>query len=411
MERSADKFNILQTKFCPPNLTSALVPRDRLRELLDGSQEVPLTLVSAPAGYGKSVLVCQWLDQYDGLVFWFSLDEEDSNLRQFMAHLVTNLQSKFPDQFQSVWNLLHSKDKYAAAVMAGSLANCLAKLNRPFTIVFDDYHNLSSDSAVHRLLDAFLKHPPPTVHIILATRHDPPLRLISYRAANKLLEVREHDLRFNESETAVLISNLTNQVPSHEALIKLEEQFEGWAVGLRLTSMVLKQVENSDAFLKSLKGGIPHTQEYLLSEVISGLEAGYRDLLLKTSLLDRFCAELVTYVCTQDDPDMDQQAIHAFEFIDVLQQNNLFIYSLDIEGRWFRFHPLFQRMLQTELSRNTDTHTIAECHRRASQWFESRHSPDEAIRHALLAGDELFSAAYPGSGHHPDQHGWQRTRP
>ena len=388
MESQADSFNILQTKFCPPNLTSALVPRDRLRELLDGSQEVPLTLVSAPAGYGKSVLVCQWLDQYDGLVFWFSLDEEDSNLRQFMAHLVTNLQSQFPDQFQSVWNLLHSKDKYSAAVMAGSLANCLAELNRPFTIVLDDYHNLSSDSAVHRLLDAFLKHPPPTAHIILATRHDPPLRLIRYRAANQLLEVREHDLRFNESETAVLISNLTNEVPSHEALIKLEEQFEGWAVGLRLTSMVLKQVENSDAFLKSLKGGIPHTQEYLLSEVISGLEAGYRDLLLKTSLLDRFCAELVTYVCTQDDPDMDQQAIHAFEFIDVLQQNNLFIYSLDIEGRWFRFHPLFQRMLQTELSRNTDTHTIAECHRRASQWFESRHSPDEAIGHALLAGDE-----------------------
>jgi LuxR family maltose regulon positive regulatory protein len=156
LEQSTDKFNILKTKFCPPNLTSDLVPRDRLMELLEGSQEVPLTLVSAPAGYGKSVLVCQWLEQYDGLVFWFSLDEDDSNLHQFMAHLVTNLQSQFPDQFQSVWNLLHSKEKYAAAAMAGSLANCLDDLNRPCTIVLDDYHNLRNDSAVHRLLEAFL---------------------------------------------------------------------------------------------------------------------------------------------------------------------------------------------------------------------------------------------------------------
>jgi LuxR family maltose regulon positive regulatory protein len=388
LERSADKFNILRTKFCPPNLTSDLVPRDRLVELLDGSQEMPLTLVSAPAGYGKSVLVSQWLDRYDGLSFWFSLDEQDSHLRQFLAHLVTNLELQLPDQFQPVWTLLRSTENFAASAMSSSLANCLADLNRPCTIVLDDYHHLRNDSAVHRFLDAFLEHPPPTVHIILATRHDPPLRLISYRAANQLLEVREHDLRFDGSETTGLISSLTNKVPGPAALKNLEEQLEGWAVGLRLTSMVLKQVEDPDAFLTSLRGGIPHTQEYLLSEVLSGLDADYRDLLLKSSLLDRFCADLLAYVCMQNESHMEQQAVDASEFINFLRQNNLFVYSLDVEGRWFRFHHLFQRMLQTELAHNTDTHTIAECHRRTSQWLEGRGVLDDAIRHALLAGDE-----------------------
>ncbi len=391
MERRADSFNILRTKFYPVNLTSDLVPRDRLTELLDGSQEVPLTLVSAPAGYGKSVLVSQWLDRYDGLSFWLSLDEQDSHLRQFLAHLVTDLESQLPDRFQSVWNLLRSKGDLADSAISGSLANCLVDLNRPCTIVLDDYHHLHHDSAVHRLLNAFLEHPPPTVHIILATRQDPPLRLISYRAANQLLEVREHDLRFDESETARLISNLTDKVPSHEAMINLEKQIEGWAVGLRLTSMVLKQAEDPDVVLKSLRGGIPHTQEYLLSEVLSGLDADNRDLLLKSSLLDRFCAELVAHVCMQHNPDTDQQAVDAFKFIKLLQQGNLFIYSLDVEGRWFRFHHLFQHMLQTELSRKTDTHTIAECHRSTSQWFESRDVLGEAIRYALLAGDEKNS--------------------
>jgi LuxR family maltose regulon positive regulatory protein len=391
MVDSAEKFRVLRTKFCPPNLSSDLVNRDRLIELLRGSQEVPLTLVSAPAGYGKSVLVSQWLDQYEGLSFWLSLDKADSSLRRFSAHLISNFQLQLPDHFQTTGKLLHSTDQIPVTALSACLLNDLLRLDRPCTLVLDDYHVLRADSSVHELLGAFLEHPPPTAHIILVTRNDPPLELIRYRAANVLLEVREFDLCFDSAESSRLISNLTGTVPSNEALINLDKQLEGWAAGLRLTSLVLNKTEDPDAFLKSIRGGIPAIQEYLLSEVVAGLDSNLREVVLKSSLLDRFCEELVAYVC-EFSSGTPPSGAGAIKLIDLIRHENLFIISLDNGGRWYRYHHLFQYLLQSELSSVADTDIIAECHLRASQWFESRNLPDEAVKHAKLAGDEDYAA-------------------
>ena len=196
MVDSAEKFRVLRTKFCHPNLSSDLVNRDRLIELLRGSQEVPLTLVSAPAGYGKSVLVSQWLDQYEGLSFWLSLDKADSSLRRFSAHLISNFQLQLPDHFQTTGKLLHSTDQIPVTALSACLLNDLLRLDRPCTLVLDDYHVIKAkpvDDALTFLLD-HLPPPPGGMHLVIATRDDPHLPLARLRARGQLTELCATDV-------------------------------------------------------------------------------------------------------------------------------------------------------------------------------------------------------------------------
>ena len=221
---------------------------------------------------------------------------------------------------------------------------------------------------------------------MLATRHDPPLPLAGLRAANQVVDVRLQDLRFADSETAELLAATTNAVCSEDALANLQHEVEGWAAGLRLVLLALRRADQPDSFLKKLRGGLQHTQEYLLQEVLGGLTPVFRECLLRAAILDRFCPELLDRIFVAE-AEAPPGRPGGREIVDQLRSGNLFLIGLDIRGEWFRYHHLFRDLLQRQLRLHYAPSDIAAMHSRASAWFESRGLITESIKHALAAGD------------------------
>lgn len=360
--------------------------RDRLLELLDTALASPLTLVSAPAGYGKSELLCDWVRSRNSRVAWISLDQYDSDLRQFLSYLVTALENVSRGACPAIRDLLSGPELAPVAVVGGHLSNDLDALGEQHVIVLDDFHRLEHSSPVHELLGMLLEYPPPDMHLALITRIDPPLRLTSLRAGNRVAEIRLQDLRFTRSETSEFLSMKLDRQVTDAAIANLQREVEGWVAGLRLVCLALRHASDPDAALNALRGGIPQTQEYLLSEVLKELPPGVRDCLLRTSILDRFCTELIEVVCC-DDAQSSARELSGQTFIDLLQHDNLFSISLDSEGRWFRFHHLFQSILRRQLELQYAPGDVEQLHSRACAWLEARAHITEAIVHALAAGD------------------------
>lgn len=389
---SNDSNLVIQTKLYIPTLTQDLVSRQRLLALMDGSLEVPLTLVSAPAGYGKSVLVSQWFHQHSHRTIWLSLDADDGDLRQFLLYLSAAIEKEFPGSCTELRELINQPELPPVRVLASHLLNALDALEGPCSIALDDYHLLDQSSPVHALIETILGHPPVQVHFILIARREPPLRLTRLRALNQMRDIRLQDLRFTHAEIAELVASCTSHSISEKALTHLQQEIEGWAAGLRLILLVFPQSPNPDEFLLSLGGGIPQIQEYLLNEVLAALSTEQREYLLKSSVLERFNGELIEYVCKPGLQGVETAQWTGSDFIQSLQQQNLFIISLDPIDKWFRFHHLFHVLLQNQLSRSVPAQQLSELHLRASQWFEANEYIDEAIAHALKAGDELSAA-------------------
>ena len=392
MSVGKSQIPIIQTKFCAPLLTSDIVERGRLLALLDGSLEVPLTLVSAPAGYGKSTLVSQWCKRQKHNTFWLSLDPSDSDVQQCLAYLIADIQKQIPGACEGSEQLLHAPGSMSLEVASSYLLNDLDQLDKPCSIVLDDYHHLALSSPVHELLEKVLQFPPPGIHFTLITRRDPPLQLVRSRAINQLLEIRLDDLRFNLDEIQVLLDKSIGVIPGDDALVHLQTEIEGWAVGLRLISIAMRNRSDVDEFLESIHGGIPQFQEYLMQEVLSGLSADVRDLLLICSQMNRFCADLIEHIRVYDITKSEADDLSATDFIKQLEKENLFTICLDDQHSWFRFHHLFQNLLQQEFQRSTTRDDLDKISLLASQWYESNGYIDEAIFYAIKAGDTLFAA-------------------
>ena len=382
---------ILRTKLHRPPVGSDLVHRDRLLELIGEGSATPLTVVSAPAGYGKSVLVSQWMEALDHPCAWLSLDENDSELKGFLRYLLAAIETVIPGACPFTAGLMAAPELPPAPVVADHLTNELDTLGTPFFIALDDYHRIARSSPVHDFMVRLLEYPPPGVHLVVITRRAPPLPLIRLRADNRVTEVRLRDLRFSGPETADFLSRVVGLSVSETVLENLWTEVEGWAVGLRLLTLVLRHVEEPEDFLKKLRGGLPQTQSYLLREVLAGLEPGVRDSMLRASLLDRFCPEVLNAVCGADDSSQAGE-LSGQALVDTLQQDNLFTIRLDAYGEWFRYHHLFQELLKRELRKTTPDEEIARLHSRASAWFESQGLITEAIEHALASGDKVEAA-------------------
>ena len=220
----------------------------------------------------------------------------------------------------------------------------------------------------------------------MVTRRDPPVGMSSLRGKNLVNEIRLEDLRFTKSETAELLASAVDQPVGTEGFENLDRQIEGWAAGLQLVCLALRHAKDPVSFLESLRGGLPHTQEYLIHEVLAGQPPPIRECLLKMSIIDRFCPQLVEAVCSPESTS-EQMSHSGREFVDLLQRNNLFTIPLDVQGEWFRFHQLFQEILKSHLDQERNPSEIAELHLRASTWFESEGLITESIKHALTAGD------------------------
>ena len=377
---------LIRTKLHRPSVPFDVVGRDRLFRLMDRAFEMPLTLVSAPAGYGKSVLVAQWAEHCEHPVAWLSLDEDESDLRLFLQYLVAAVHTVAEGACRATEELLQATELPPPSVLAGHLLNDFEALGQPLAIVLDDYHRIQISSPVHDLIGRLLEHPPSSVRLVLVTRRDPPLPFMSLLAGNQVAEVRLEDLRFTGGETAEFLSATAEAelAISDEALANLQQQVEGWAAGLRLVILALRHAVDPESLLGGLRGGLPQTRAYLLREALSGLSPEDRDWLLRSSILDRFCAPLLEAVCCPDGASAHPE-LTGRKFLDLIQRNNLFTIALDTKGEWFRYHHLFQDLLQRQLRETSSSEDIASLHLRAGEWFEAEGLIDEALKHTLAA--------------------------
>ncbi len=397
--RTGEDVVLLRTKLHSPPIFPDLVSRTRLIERLDAGRLQPLILVSAPAGYGKSILVSSWLESSDWPGAWVSLDPGDSDLRQFLLYFIAAVQDIYPNACEQTLRMADAPQLLSIATLAASLSNELEQIEQPFLLVLDDYHRINAESTVNDLLYHLLERPPLPLHLVIVSRRDPPLQLITLRARGQVTELRMQDLCFSRAETRVLLEKAAAFSAGDDTLDDLHREIEGWAVGLRLVSQVLRSRENQEDFLQNLHAGVQQTNAYLLQEVFARQTPQMQEYLLKTSILDRFCAPLCEAMCHIDSGRVASKS-NAGRFIDELTEGNLFAISLDSRGEWFRFHHLFQQLLQHELTKRMSSDEIADLHVRAAQWFESQGLIEEAIQHLLAAGDTV------GAAEIVEQHHW-----
>jgi len=377
---------ILRTKLYRPPVTEDLVCRSQLHNRMDLGLQTPMTVVSAPAGYGKSVLVRHWAETVDDRCAWLSLDNDDSDLKVFVSYFLAAIGTILPDACPGTSSMITAPKLPPIPVLGACLVNDLHDIERRFVLALDDYHRVASSSEVHDLLGFLMTYPPEALRLVIITRRDPPLPLAKMRASRQLTEVRLEDLRFSRADCAAFLDKSIGLSISSEALANLLQQTEGWAAGLRLVTLNLHHLDDPEIFLRELRGGVQHGRDYLVQDVLAHQSPRMREWLLRASVLDRFCPDLCDALCADDETGGGPKIDGRF-FVEELQRCNLFTLSLDADGEWFRYHHLFQEVLQDLLQREKSTEEVAALHARASTWLAERGFIDEALRHALDGGD------------------------
>ena len=384
---------LLTTKLYIPPVRPELVPRPRLIERLNAGLDRKLTLVSAPAGYGKTTLISAWLRGAGVPSAWLSLDEGDNDPVRFFTYLIASLQG-FDDQIgHSVQGWLEAPQPPALDQMAAALINDIAAVPGAFVLVLDDHHVIA-ERAIHESISLLLERQPPQMHLVIATRHDPPVPLARLRARGELVEVRQSDLCFTTEEaTAFLNQSLDLDLTASEVAL-LGEHTEGWIAGLQLAglSMQGRDAKSVASFIREFSGRHHFILDYLTDEVLKRQVEPVQEFLLRTSILERMCGSLCDAIVDQDaGPDgiasRDGQAM-----LEELQQANLFVVPLDDERRWYRYHHLFAQLLRARLE-ETRPGLAADLHRRAAAWHEETGLGFGAAQHALASGDYGLAAA------------------
>ena len=370
---------IIRTKLNRPRLTKDLVRRDAVHAALDERGQQSLILVSAPAGYGKSIFVSQWLESRAGRAAWLSLDESDSDLRTFLGYVVAAVQTVVADACSDTMAQLEASVLAPLPILAGYLSNDFDELEELLVLVLDDYHRVT-DPAVHELLNHLLKHPPAGLQLVVISRYDPSLALGALRAHNKVTEVRVHDLMFTVAQTGAFLEQATGKRFSSAAVERLHEVSEGWVAGFRLVTLAAMHHPDPEAFLLNVDGRIRNIKEYLVGEVLSHQPPAMVDSLCITSILNRFCAPLCEAVAADED-GRDAVHIDGSAFLGLLEDSGLFCVALDESGEWYRYHHLFQDLLGRQLKARRTQAEIAALHRRAAAWFEAQGFLEEAIHH------------------------------
>jgi len=381
---------LLQTKLHRPRVPKDLLQRSRLVELLDDAIDHQLILVCAPAGFGKTTLVGAWLEgmaagqREKGTALpsaWLSLDEDDSDLDVFLRYFIAALRTIFKEACEESLALLRARQLPPQAVLYATFCNELAKLPGEAILVLDDYHTVRG-AGVQDLLGELARHWPRGLHLVVISRTSPPIPLDRLRAKGMMREIRTRDLRFTLEETQAYLSHSQFALMVREALPLLEERFEGWPAGLHLAALSLRSKGSQAAVLSALSSENPNITGYLLDEVLTHQIPAIRSFLLKTSILDRYCASLCEAIVGETDAAWNVRAC-----LDLIERSELFITPLDDRQEWYRYHHLFQQFLQQRLSAEMAPDHVTNLHFRASAWFEEHGLLDEALHHALAAGD------------------------
>ena len=375
---------VLRTKLHAPTATADWVKRTALLDQLTQHRDRLLTVVSAPAGYGKSTLVNQWIESLARPSAWVSLDEDDNDPRRFMESLTAAVDRIFPGAVLGMQSLLSAPVLPPLSVLSGQFLSDLEHIDDAFILVLDDYHRIHAES-VHDLVSWIIEHPPRTLHLAFLSRTVPPLPLDRFRERAQVYEISGSELRFTREETSAFLRNALSTSFNEDAVAVIDENIEGWAAGLRLMVSALGKDEKPDHLLAHLKTPGGSVSDYLLSEVLSRQPPAVADSLCKMAILDRFCAPLCDAL---RGPDIEPEAGErdGEQFIQWLEQHNLFLIALDDEGRWFRFHHLFQQLLNDQLQRSHSRDEIAALYSRASNWSYENGFIEEAIQQAVSAG-------------------------
>ena len=374
---------IIKTKINAPALRHSLVSRMRLLGLLsDGlKQGHKLTLISAPAGFGKTTLVSEWIASGATPAAWISLDESDNDPVRFLTYLIAALQTLISGVGDGVLSALQSSQPFSPKELLATLLNELDSTEDDFLLVLDDYHAIDS-SAVDELLAFVVEHMPQSMHLVITTREDPALPLARLRARNQLTEVRAADLRFTESEAADFLNQVMGLHLSTENIAMLEKRTEGWIAGLQLAALSMQGHASRDTteFIRSFSGANQFVLDYLLEEVLKKQPEALQGFLLSTSILNRLNSSLC-------DALFQSENTSAQGTLETLEHDNLFVIALDNERRWYRYHHLFRDLLRQRLSQKHGKDEVAAMHIRASEWFEREGEIGEAFHHAISAAD------------------------
>jgi LuxR family maltose regulon positive regulatory protein len=341
-----------------------------------------LTLVSAPAGFGKTTLMVDWLKQIDVPVAWLSLDEADNDLPRFLAYLAAAFQQVDEEIGTSLLSAVQSPQLPAMEKVLTSLLNEITLRTDSLILVLDDYH-LVTEAAILEVVRFLLDHQPQQLHLVLTTREDPDLPLAKLRARDQLTEIRARDLRFTQGEADSFLRDVMGLALSEQDVAALEGRTEGWAVGLQLAGLSMQKQADLKSFIADFSGSHRHILDYLTDEVLQQQPESIRTFLLHTAILDRLSGPL----CDALTGRMDSDRLLAH-----LQAANLFVIPLDDERRWYRYHHLFSDLLRNQLARS-NPELIPELHLRASRWYEENGDIYAAIDHALQDTD-LTQAAH-----------------
>jgi LuxR family maltose regulon positive regulatory protein len=370
------KPQILTTKLVAPPVRSSLVARPRLLNRLERGLNKRLTLISAPAGYGKTTLLSAWLYQSEIPVAWLTLDEADNDPARFLFYFLSTLQQVDEDAGKATQSLLLAPEPPAPDILVTTLLNEIAAIPETFILAMDDYHVIQSPE-IHRQLAFIVERQPDHMHLVIATREDPPLPLPRLRARNQMTEIRQVDLRFTTQETAEFLGNVMSLEISPADISALERRTEGWIAGLQLAALSMQGREDLPHFVEDFTGSNRYILDYLIQEVFDMQPAEIQDFLLKTSILDRLTGGLCDAVTGGD---------NSQELIETLDRANLFLHPCDQSRTWYRYHRLFGELLRNRLRTQEDYSEIS-LHHLACQWYENQGAVTEAIPHALAGLD------------------------
>ena len=373
------QHDIMVTKLYPPVARSGLISRGRLGGLLVPGNLPKLVLVTAPAGYGKTTLLAQWIDvlrseNYD--CAWFSVDSSDSEPAEFLRYLISALRSEIADLGEESLRTLESRSQVDPGEIVINLINEIATTGREIAVFLDDFHNVGS-GAVTEIIGTFIAHGPSNLHFLLASRVVPDLPVASLRAHAEIVDVSAENLRFNAGEVAQFLREARGLDLSDEQIERLLDRTEGWVAGLQLASLSLDQTRRRDEFIRSFSGKARDVAEYLAIDVLNCLAPDIQEFLLYTSILERMSSESCQCLVGRDG---------CQDVLDHLEDSNTFLLPLDEDRTWYRYHHLFREFLLNQLKRRHPA-VVEGLYQRASLWFAEQGYNNEAVTYALESGD------------------------
>ncbi|MCU0495419.1 MAG: LuxR family transcriptional regulator, partial [Chloroflexaceae bacterium] len=396
---------LLTTKMRVPPAHPALVPRPRLAALLRQGLAGPVTLLVAPAGFGKTTLLASSLTHMQGeertdhtpssafslqpsAFAWLSLEPADNESSRFWHYLLMALELARPGSAAPALALVQGPPPPPAEALLGALLNSLAELPAPLVLVLDDYHVIENP-AIHQGMVFLLEHQPPNLRLVLASRSQPPLPLARLRARGQLLEVDADALRFQSTETAAFLQGRMGLNLPPAVVAALEGRTEGWAAGLQLAALSLRGRTDAEAFVTAFTGSNRYILDYLVDEVLALQPEETQQFLLATSILARLCGPLCAALLAKETTEADAHA--AQQMLTHLERSNLFLVPLDGDGQWYRYHQLFAEALQARL-RQTQLALLPQLHGRAARWFLAQEAWGESVQHAQASGDVALLA-------------------